>query len=157
MAKYAVFASATGTAGSTIAYFANPATSPARMKMFEAIIGSQATPADQAVEYQVRRVTDEAATATGSAVTPFPLDEDEPAARSNAVEAPTDTEADSTDPTFAAGAALEIALNQRATFRWVAAPGSELICAATEDHGFGIESIATTSAHSANVTMLYEE
>jgi hypothetical protein len=44
------------------------------------------------------------------------------------------------EPTFTAAAILlNIPLNQRATFRWVAAPGGELVMPATAANGFGIE------------------
>jgi hypothetical protein len=44
------------------------------------------------------------------------------------------------EPTYTAGAILlNIPLNQRATFRWVAAPGGELVFPATASNGAGIE------------------
>lgn len=157
MPKYSVYGSATGTAGSTIVYGVNSATAPTRLKLYEVIIGSQATPADQAVEYNIRRVTDEKTTGSGNSVTPVRLDLDDRTANMTAQEAPTDPEADDSDPTYESGQVLEIALNQRATFRWIAAPGSELVADAAEDNGFGLDVAATTSAHSANATLLFEE
>ena len=44
------------------------------------------------------------------------------------------------EPTYTAIASLlDIALNQRATFRWVAAPGSELMAPATAANGIGLQ------------------
>ena len=157
MPRYSIVGSATGTAGSTIAYFVNSATSPSRLKLYEVMVGSQATPADQAQEIDIRRINDEATTNSGAAVTPQPVDENDRVALSTAREAVTEPDANNTDPTYEAGQVLEIPLNLRATFRWIAAPGSELVATAAEDTGFGVDISATTSAFLTNVTMLYEE
>ena len=61
------------------------------------------------------------------------------------------------EPTYTAAAiVLMIPLNQRATFRWVAAPGSELVAPATAANGFGIQT-TTSSAVAITGTLLLEE
>ena|SRR3990167_9080634 len=151
MPAFSVYGSDTNTATTTMLYFVNGASNTHRLKLYEVIFGSAATPGDQAVEYNLRRIDDENATPGGSAVTPAVLEEGATAAFSNAVEAP------SGEPTFESGQILELAVNQRATWRWIASPGSELICTAAEDTGFGIFSAAVTTAFAANFTMLYLE
>lgn len=150
MSAYSVWGSDTNDAADTILYFVNGSTA-FRIALFDTVWGSTGTPGDQAAEYQVRRITAENMTPGGTAVTPFPLDEDDPAAQSNAVEAPTG------EPTYASGAAFEIGLNQRAPFRWVLHPGREVRTSPTADHGFGVITNAVTSAWTATVTMLYSE
>lgn len=151
MPRYSIIGEDTNTAATTQLYFVNSSNDPTRLKLYEVIIGSDTAPADNAATYHIRRVTNENGTPGGTAVTPFPLDFDDQAARSTAVEAPTG------EPTIAAGAALEIGINQRATFRWVAAPGSELIADNAEDNGWCIFVQAVSTAASMNYTMLYEE
>lgn len=151
MPKYSATGQDTGTASTTIIYIANPATNPSRMKLSEFAVGSDATPADQASELAIRRVNDEHASPGGTAVTPQPLDEDDRAALSNAVSGPAN------EPTYETGELYQLALNQRATFRWVAQPGWEFVCTAAEDTGFGLFVTGTTSAYNINSTFIYEE
>ena len=88
------------------------------VKMYDLIIGSDATPADLAGEFVVNRCTD---TGTGgTAVTPEPTSIQTAAASATATGG-TYTTAQPTDT--ANCDLLMIGLNQRATFRWVAAPG----------------------------------
>lgn len=150
MAGYAVVGQETLAAGSTILYTVNGSTAR-RLKVHHVIAGASGTPDDQAAQVDVRRVTAEATTPGGTAVTPFPLDEDDPVALSNAVEAPT------SEPTYATGSGLELGLNQRATFQWIATPGKELVASATTDHGFGAICVAVTTGWAAHVTMHYTE
>lgn len=151
MPAYSVVGEATNTASTTILYFVNGASNARRLKLFEFNIGSDDAPADNAVQYQIRRVTDENATPGGTAVTPVPVDEDDGSALSNAVEDPTG------EPTYESGALIELALNKRATYRWIASPGRECVCSATEDHGFGIYSVQASTAFNTNATLMYEE
>jgi len=151
MHGYSVYGEDTNTAATTLLYVVNGATSPRRLALFEFIIGSDHVPADSAFQYNIRRITDEDATPGGTAVTPTKLDEADPAALSNGVEGP------AAEPTFEAGQILEIAMNQRTTFRWIAVPNREFKVAATEDHGFGIFVAQAVTAVVANATMLYTE
>jgi hypothetical protein len=120
-------ASTTATLGSMTA----DATRPRRLRVYDAIVGSEATPADAAILWTFRRCT---AAGTSTGVTPQNLD---PASAATEYDA---GENHTIEPTYTAGAILlNIALNQRATFRWVAAPGGELVMPATASNGFGIE------------------
>jgi hypothetical protein len=73
------------------------------------------------------------AAGTSTAVVPQPLD---PADATTEMDA---GENHTIEPTYTAAAILlQIPLNQRATFRWVAAPGGELVAPATASNGLGI-------------------
>jgi len=150
MARYSVSDEGTNTAGDTLMYFLNGATSPGRLELYDIVIGSDATPADQACDYRIHLITNEG-TAGGDTITPTPLDAESRAVLSNA-EGPAITG----EPTGTT-VLLMIGLNQRATFRWVAAPGSEFICDAAEDNGFSLFPSSVTSAFAANFTMMYNE
>ena len=120
-------ASTTGTLGSLTA----DATRPRRLKVYDLIVGSEATPADAAILWTVRRCT---AAGTSTGVTPQNLDPADATTEYDAGENHT------IEPTYTAGAILlNIPVNQRATFRWVAQPGGELVLPATAANGCGIE------------------
>lgn len=110
-----------------------------RPRVFDIILGSQATPADQAAEYSIKRFT--AAGTAGSSPTPNPLDPSDVASVATA------GITHSAEPTYTAGSTLlDINLNQRATFRWVASPGMELVGPATASNGLGLSLVASTAA-----------
>jgi hypothetical protein len=52
---------------------------------------------------------------------------------------------------------LSVGLNQRATFRWVAVPGGELIVPATSDNWVGIECIGHGGTPNINATIHWDE
>ena len=126
--KYGFSGSITGAASKTAVVVTTGNT--VRPYLSDIMISSNATPADNSSEWQVLSAT---AAGTSTAVTPRQLDEADPAmislcGKNNTVE-----------PTYTGVSILDIAHNQRATFRWVAAPGEEIIAAATAAHGFGIQ------------------
>jgi hypothetical protein len=101
-----------------------------RYKLLDFTLGSEATPSDVAFLWQLFRRT---GTATaGSAPSITNLDQgDTIASTLVANQAPTVNGAGgSTAPL------ISVALNQRATYRWVAAPGSELVTNATASQGY---------------------
>jgi hypothetical protein len=120
-------ASTTASLGSMTA----DATRPRRLRVYDIMFGSEATPADAAILWTIRRCS---AAGTSTAVTPQNLD---PASATTEYDA---GENHTVEPTYTANAILlNVPLNQRATFRWVAAPGGELVMPATANNGFGIE------------------
>jgi hypothetical protein len=124
------------------------ATRPRRGKWYDIVFGSEASPADNAFLYLVQRCT---ALGTSTAVTPQPLDPADAATESDAGENHT------IEPTYTANAVLlSIGLNQRATFRWVAAPGGELVYPATASNGLGVQT-PTSSAVAISSTVHYAE
>ena len=118
-----------------------------RGRLYELLFSQGATPADNVIQWLVRRLT--ALGTEGAAVVPEQLDSDAPAAILDA------GEDHSVEPTYtAATELLDFDLNQRATFRFVAAPGGEFLLPAVTNAGIGTTpisaaytGIARTSAH----------
>ena len=98
-----------------------------RFKLYDYIVGSDSTPNDYAITWQIQRQTALGSLAA-SAETVQPLD---------AADAPLSTLAGQTVTVMGTtGVTLsEWPTNQRATYRWVAAPGSELVTPATASNG----------------------
>jgi hypothetical protein len=64
----------------------------------------------------------------------------------------------SVEPTYTANAIMLMwAQNQRATFRWVAAPGGEIILPAVVANGIGVRAITVTAAVNTNCCIHFEE
>jgi hypothetical protein len=120
-----------------------------RPKVYDLIVSSVATPADNAGEYLLQRTT---TVGTSTSVTPQLLDPGDPAALATA------GVNHSAEPTYTANAImLRIATNQRATFRWVAAPMGEIVLPAAAN-GLGILANAIGgSAVAMDYMMHYEE
>lgn len=146
--RYAIDGQDTNTAGTSILGLTSAST--VRPKIYDLVVGSDATPADNAAEYVLQRYT---AAGTATSVTPKALDPGDPAALASAGEAHT------VEPTYTADAImLQWAQNQRATFRWVAAPMGEIILPSTAANGVGLQVIGIAgSAVNTNATIHYEE
>lgn len=127
--KYGFSGSITGASTKTIVAFT--ATAAVRPFLMDFTISSNATPADNSSEWSVLRYT---AVGASTAVTPTAFDSGDPAATS------TCGKNHSSEPTYSPTVPLlDVAHNQRATFRWVAAPGEEIIAPATAANGIGIQ------------------
>lgn len=131
----------------------NPGTA-IRPMVYDIIVGSgTVSPADNACRFQIQRSTTAGSTATTS-ITPQAIDPGDPAATATCFQGTY-----STNPTLTASAfLLNWSQNQRATFRWVAAPTSELVIPATANNGIAL----VTPAHGGSTTtwewlMLYAE
>lgn len=126
----------TNTANTTIVELRSATT--IRPAIYDIISGSDATPADNAAEYNFQRTT---TAGTDTNVTATALDPGDPAALADF------NEAHSAEPTFTADAILlNFSHNQRATFRWVAAPDGELMLPAAAN---GVADRSITVAGSA--------
>ena len=147
MARYAVNGQSTNTASTTV--LAIDGTTTSRGAIYDLLLGSDATPADNAAQWNLKRFG--TANGTGTAVVPQPLDAADGVARLQG------TQDHSVEPTYTTTALMEWGQNQRATFRWVAAPGGELIIPATSDAGIGLISQVATSAVNMNATFHYSE
>lgn len=144
---YSVSGNDTNTAATT--QLGLTATAAIQPKVFDLLVSSSATPADNAGQYQVKRYT---AAGTATAVTPQALGVNDPAATATA------GVNHSVEPTYTANAImLQFSLNQRATFRWVAAPGSEIILPSAASNGIGFFTNAVNSAFAIDITILYYE
>ncbi len=149
--NYSVFNS-TAAAGSDLGILAVSSDGVVVPKVYDIVIGSDASPADIATEFIVNRNTSEGV--GGNTITPEPLNPLAAAASSTCTGGlytttqPVDT---------AASELLAIALNQRATFRWVAAPGSELVAIATDNNGLFLRSVASGGTPVICATILFSE
>lgn len=123
----------TATPGDTV--LAITGASTIRGRIFDLAWGSIATPADNVIQWLVRRAT---ALGTSTSVTSQKLDSAAPTGLTLAGENHT------TEPTFAAGSELiDIGLNQRASWRWVAVPEGEIVVPASATAAVGITPIGS--------------
>lgn len=141
MANYAVTMTRTASTTASLGSIQSNATRPRRGAWYDLLLGSQAAAADNPFLYVLQRFT---APGTFTSVTPQPLDSADFATESTAGQAHT------IEPTYTAGQILlEIALNQRATFRWVSTEHGQLIYPATASNGIGI---ATPTSSAVAIT-----
>ena len=124
-------------------------TTPKRSKIYDILIGTNGTPADNFVEWDVSRVT---ASSTSTALAPQPLDAADSVSLLNV------TVNSSTFGTITTGSnVFYIGVNQRASYRWVAAPGSELVAPATSSNGFQLRCRSAAYTGTATGTILFQE
>jgi hypothetical protein len=130
VANYAVDLHRTASAVASLGVVGADATRPRRGELYELVVGSEAAAADNPFLYVLQRCT---ALGTSTGVIPQPLDPADAATECDAGENHT------VEPTYTAAAyLLEIALNQRATFRWIATEGGRLVWPATAANGIGV-------------------
>lgn len=121
-----------------------------RPEIYEVLIGSGATPGDLATIFHLERFT--AVGTEGSGFTPHAIDPADPAALADY------GVAHSAEPTYTANAILyKLPLNQRATYRWVAAPGSGFKAPDTALNGIGLQSQSSGGVVVHEATILHEE
>jgi len=115
----------------------------------EAYFGNEGTPADLAGTYLVERCTTDGA---GSAVTSGLPDQADRAAQAVSKENST------TEPTYTSNEImLELPLNHRGTYRWVAPPGGDWVWPATANNGFGGNSLHDSATTLFRVGMYWTE
>lgn len=114
--------------------YSSSTTSARRGKIYDILVGTNGTPADNYMEWDLSRFS-ATAILTATAVTPNPLDVAD-AAMLSASYANATTE--NTYVNNGTGASVfYVGVNQRASYRWVAAPGGELVYPATNLAGIG--------------------
>ena len=118
-------------------------------RIHQIVLGSDATPADVATRYDVLRHT--GAGTGGTAVLEKPVDPQAAAASCNL------RGGTMTEPTYETSFLLEIPLNQRATFTWIANPGRELRTTAGTANGIGVRSISSGGTPNTNLTIAWDE
>lgn len=135
MAKYAVTNSQGGTQQATGASYKTQvsitgAAAARRAFVYDINLGQDGTPADAAVVWKVDRQT---SVQTNTTVAGAPVDGADAAAsvqlHVNNTSEPTVT---------AATQLLEVPINVRAAYRWIAYPGGELVVPATSNAGIGV-------------------
>jgi len=145
--RYAITGTDTNTAGTTQIGITSAAT--IRPAIYDIMISSVATPADQSAEYHLKRYT---VAGTSTAVTPVALD---PA---NPVSLAAGGVNYSAEPTYTANSEmLRLAVNLRHTFRWIASPEGEIYAPATAANGLGWFANSVTSAFAALYTLHHIE
>lgn len=120
-----------------------------RGQIYDIMVGTDGTPADNAIVYDLSRQT---AAGTITSITPTALNPADAAflgaAAANATAEGTIT---------AASSVWSIAVNQRASYRWVAAPGSEFVYPATTANGFALRAKSPAYTSTAIGTFLLTE
>lgn len=120
-----------------------------RPKVYDIVLSSSSTPNDYSADFQMNRFS---ADGTATGVTPKPLDFADVAARATSKHTYT------VDPTYTANEILlRLAHNQRATVRWVAAPGSEFMIPATAGAGLAWHCNAVSTQFTEITTLFFEE
>lgn len=138
-------------AGSDLGLILLTGSAAIRPGIYDAIIGSDATPADQASEFVINRTT--AAGGGGTALAEVATDPLTVAATGACTGGtftaqPTDT---------ASTELLMLGLNQRATFRWVASPGGEFYAIATAANGLFLRSVGSSATPNCNCHLAWFE
>lgn len=137
MANYSINSGLGGTAQAitstykTLLSATAQTTSLRRIKIYDVTFGTLGTPADQSYEFDISRQT--AASTGGTTLTPVALDPADAAAFTVGTGNPTGE-----GTITATSSVFYLPINQRASYRWVAAPGSELVGPATNLAGLAI-------------------
>ena len=101
-----------------------------RAKVFEVMIGTGGTPADTAYEFDISRQTN---VGTSTSVTPNPVDPGDPACATVG-----SANFTSEGSITATSSLFYLAINQKASYRWVARDGMELVIPAINLAGVAI-------------------
>ena len=122
-----------------------------RGRIIDITLGSAAAPNDGTFNVNVLRISTALGT-QGSAVTPSALDPADTVAATS-----TAGVSYSANPTLGV-VLLQLGFNQRSTVRWFAAPGEELVYAATQFAGVGIQPISPSpTASNIAQSIVYRE
>ena len=128
-------------------------TAPRRGKVYDLLIGTNGTPADNFMEWDISRVTvvSTSSVAAGTLVAAPPLDAADAAALTICTVNSTGA------PTISVPNIFYVGVNQRASYRWVAAPGSELVWPATSSAGFALRARSGGYTGTATGTWMFQE
>jgi hypothetical protein len=150
--NYGVPGNCTNTQSTTNAIVNIVSSATCQPGIFEIDSGCDATPANQAVKYQITRFT-AAGTLQGS-ITPNALD---PGAGTAVASVTAACQSTSVLPTYS-GTILQWAQNQNTAFRWVASGiGRMLKIPSTANAGAGMMPAVVTSAFNAVFHIMFEE
>lgn len=146
MRCYGVNGSGANTSGNGLLHVVG--TAAIRPAVFDLMVGARAAPADYACTYDVARGS--GAASGGGAVTPNPLVPTDPASTSSGYQ-------NSTGGSTKGVILLSFSCNQRCTFRWVAAPGSELVCTLAANASVAIWANTPSTEFTVQTCMLFAE
>ena len=119
-----------------------------RGKIYDVLIGTNGTPADNFIEWDISRIT---TSSTATFVAAPPLDSADSVANCLAASN------SSTMGTVSVPNMFYVGVNQRASYRWVAAPGSELVWPATSSAGFALRARSGGYTGTATGTLYAQE
>ena len=132
-----------------------PAIQVRRAKIYDILVGTNGTPADNYMEWIVQRAT-AGSTRTYAGIVSSMSNQLDPADATMASFAAVNSSGENF--TVTAGTAdFYVGVNQRASYRWVAAPGSELVMPATSSAGLLVRSKSGGYTGTSTVTTLFEE
>ena len=136
----------------TLVTLFNPAATPtSRGEIDEIVVGSVATPDDQAADFLLNRIT--AVGTEGSGLVPNNTDPGGPAGAYDS-----GLGVFSVEPTYTSAKQLyAFQVNQRNTHRWVAPPGFGLKMAATQNNGAGLKTVTSTGTQAHGATLFHKE
>lgn len=121
-----------------------------RPYLYDWTFGTTGTPSDSVMTVTVTRATTMTAGTSSTTVVASPLDSIDAAATSTSAGAWT------AEPTI--GVVLfQVGLNVRATYRWVAAPGGELVSPATAAAGLALRTLSPAYVLDASGTLYFAE
>lgn len=147
--KYAMVGSVTNAAAKTIAGLRQPASSLASQIVLYYVSWASSATADASARIYVARTT---TTGTSTAVTPKPLNPNDPACTAVAGENYT------VEPTYTSGETLlDLSGHQRAGAVWYAPPGGEIIIPKTASNGVGLFCSSVTAAFVQTYCMQFYE
>lgn len=147
--NYSVAGNATNTSSSTLPLVGISGATSIRPAIYEFQFGGQSSPSDNAAQFLFQRAT---TIGNGTANTPDQLEPSDPASITTA------TQSYTTGPTLTANAFLyEFALNERATYRWVAGPGSEMRIPATAANGIMCLNPSVSATWTVDFTLYFTE
>ncbi len=125
------------------------ATTAVRPALWEVQLSSVATPADQAAEWYFGRFT-AWTTPTSSSQAAVALDDSDPSPTGVGFKTVTDA-------TMTVVVNIDVAVNLRATYRWIAAPDEYVIAGALTTKGLYALWTSQTSAYNTSATLIYLE
>lgn len=147
--NYAVSDAKTNTLSTTVPLGNLTGAATIRPRIYEILMGSDAV-ASNAAKYAFQRGTARGTQSTS--VTPQALEPSDPGATC------TWDNTWSVNPTLTGSAFLwTLGLNQQITYRWLAAPGKELIMPATAGAGLALMCLTQNAAFNAVYTTYFEE
>ena len=156
MANYSVTNGSSGGAAvatgfkTLLSISASTGGTPRRGKIYDVLVGTNGTPADNFMVWDISRKVDTVGTSID--VTAQALDPADAAADTQAFQDY------SSEPTITASSAVfSVGVNQRASYRWVAAPGGELVWPASAGSGFGLRVLSGGYTGTATGTMHFTE
>jgi hypothetical protein len=138
-----------GTYATQLALTASSGTEARRFKIYDIAFGFNGTPVDAETEWDISRQT---AAGTTTAITPNRLD---PADASALTVAGANATVEGT--ITSASSCFYLGMNQRASYRWVARDGSELVAPATNLAGFAMRVRSATYTATATAAIWFDE